>query len=124
VAAGVRPDALVQSASDEFERYEPGDLDPPPRLVVRTAGAAGGAWWDAVGRNGSYAAAPLPGPPVDAYGCGDAFAAALTFALGDGRGTEAALELAARAGASTLTGRAPFGGLLGGRPASAATTDP
>ena len=40
--AGVQLDALVSSAKDAGERYEPGDLDPPPRLVARTAGRGGG----------------------------------------------------------------------------------
>ena len=41
--ARVELDALVSSGKDEGERYEPGMLTPEPRLVVRTAGAAGGA---------------------------------------------------------------------------------
>src|SRR4051812_13190119 len=42
-AAGVPVDLLVASSVDEGERYEPGELEPPPGLVARTAGAAGGA---------------------------------------------------------------------------------
>ena len=41
--AGVRLDALVSSARDRGERYMAGAIDPPPLLVVRTAGAAGGS---------------------------------------------------------------------------------
>ncbi len=41
--AGVEIDMLVSSAEDEGERYSPGDIEPPPRFVARTAGAAGGA---------------------------------------------------------------------------------
>jgi sugar/nucleoside kinase (ribokinase family) len=48
---------------------------------VRTAGGAGGTY-TIDGARYAYSAAPLPGPVVDAYGCGDAFAAGLTFALG------------------------------------------
>src|SRR2546422_652791 len=40
--AHVELDALVGSAVDPSEAYADGDLDPAPRLVVRTAGAAGG----------------------------------------------------------------------------------
>ena len=40
--AGVELDALVASARDPGERYSPGDLDPSPLHVVRTAGAGGG----------------------------------------------------------------------------------
>ena len=45
---------------------------------------------------------------VDSYGAGDSFAAALAFALARGDGLDDALELAARAGASVLTGRGPY----------------
>ena len=39
---GVQLDALVHSGSDPSERYDAGDLDPPPQLVVTTAGPKGG----------------------------------------------------------------------------------
>jgi ribokinase len=110
-AARVQLDALVASAADEGERYETGQLDPPPRIVVRTAGAAGGRW-ERGGETGRYDATPLPGPIRDAYGCGDSFAAGLTFGLGDRRTLPEALELAARCGAACLTGRGPYEGQL------------
>ena len=40
--AGVELDALVGSGEDEAEVYHPGDLDPPPHVVVTTAGGLGG----------------------------------------------------------------------------------
>src|SRR5437660_5013809 len=62
--AGVQIDMLVSSSRDVGERYKPGDIDPPPRLVARTAGAAGG-WVEAVdGTTTEWTAAPLPRPPV------------------------------------------------------------
>ena len=67
------------------EIYEPGQLDPQPSLVVSTMGRQGGTYV-AGGRSGSYAAAELPGPVVDAYGAGDSFAAGLAFALARGDG--------------------------------------
>jgi len=106
--AGVTLDALVLSGSDPGEAYREGELDPPPRLVVTTLGAEGGRYVSAEGRTGSWAAAPLPGPPVDAYGAGDSFAAALTYALGRGLDVDAALEEAAGAGAAALTSRGPY----------------
>jgi ribokinase len=109
---GVELDALVGSARDPSERYAPGDLDPEPRLVVRTAGAEGGTWEAADGRTGAYAPEPLPGPPVDSYGCGDSFAAGLTFALGRGLDLDEALRLAARCGAACVTGRGAYAGQL------------
>ena len=39
---GVELDALIGSGEDEAERYRPGELDPPPRLVVTTSGGLGG----------------------------------------------------------------------------------
>jgi ribokinase len=110
--ARVKLDGLVGSASDPSEVYRAGDLDPPPRLVVRTEGKEGGSFETDGGRSGRYAASPLPGPMVDTYGCGDSFAAGLTFGLGAGYGIEDALELAARCGAACLTGRGPYEGQL------------
>jgi ribokinase len=105
---GVRLDALVYSDRDEFETAFARALDPPPTLLVATRGAEGGRYETAQGNRGSWPAAPLPGPIADSYGAGDSFAAALTFALAQGRGPEAALAVAARAGAICLTGRGPY----------------
>jgi ribokinase len=110
--AGVQLDAVVGSGKDRDERYEDGLIEPPPRLVVRTAGADGGTYRTSDGRSGIFPAAPPPGPPVDAYGCGDSFAAGLTFALGRGDGVEDALAFAARCGAACLSGRGPYEGQL------------
>ena len=110
--AGVQIDMLVSSSRDVGERYKPGDIDPPPRLVARTAGAAGG-WVEAVdGTTTEWTAAPLPGPPVDAYGAGDSFAAGLTYGLAAGRSPEEALAIGARCGAACVTGRGPYAGQL------------
>ena len=106
--AGVQLDALVSSAGDQGERYAPGDIDPPPLLVVRTAAATGGSFTAASGRGGKWAAAPLPGPPVDAYGAGDSFAGGLTYGLAEGRSAEQAVALGARCGAACVTGRGPY----------------
>jgi ribokinase len=111
--AAVELDALVASDVDAGERYEHGLLAPPPRVVVRTAGPAGGTWETAAGQ-GRYDATPLPGPVRDAYGCGDSFAAGLTHGLGSGLALPAALEHAARCGAACLTGRGPYQGQLTG----------
>ena len=102
--ADVQLDALVGSATDAGERYEPGELDPPPRLVVATSGRLGG--WAQPG--GPFGAATPPGPIEDAYGAGDCFAAGLTFALGRGDEPREALAFAARCGATVVTGRGPY----------------
>jgi len=110
--AGVTIDALVGSRRDPSESYAPGDLSPPPRLVVRTDGDRGGEFW----RDGEvprrFAPAPPPGPVVDAYGCGDSFAAGLAYALAETGAAEAAIAFAARCGAAALTGRGAFQGQL------------
>jgi ribokinase len=107
-AAAVDLDVLVGSGEDEGERYRAGDLDPPPRVVVTTSGRLGG--W--VQPGGPYRPAALPGPVVDAYGCGDSFAAGLTFALARGDSIDDAIVLAARCGAAVLTGRGAYGAQL------------
>jgi ribokinase len=113
VDAGVAVDALVGSAGDAGEAVDDALLTAVrPRWVVATEGAAGGAWRADDGSTGRWAATPLPGAPVDAYGCGDAFAAALTAALAAGRGIEAACALGARVGAALLCERAPAVGDL------------
>jgi ribokinase len=106
---GVQLDALVGSALDTGERYQSGELDPPPMLVVATSGHLGG--WAQPG--GPYAAADKPGQIEDAYGAGDCFAAGLTFALGRGDEAMDAIALAARCGATVVTGRGPYGRQLG-----------
>jgi ribokinase len=107
--AGVELNALVGSGEDEAELYRPGDLVPPPKVAVTTAGGLGG--WLQPG--GPFRPAPLPGQVVDTYGAGDSFAAGLTFALARGDAVEDAVVLAARCGAAVMTGRGPYAGQLG-----------
>ncbi len=106
--AHVELDALVASGRDPGELYSRGDLDPAPRVVLRTMGAAGGEWETRSGERGKWGPAELPGPVRDAYGCGDSFAAGLTYGLGAGWEIERAVELAARCGAACLTGSGPY----------------
>jgi ribokinase len=110
--ADVQLDALVASASDAGERYAPGDIEPAPSLVLRTASAAGGSLTASDGHTTDWDPAPLPGPPVDAYGAGDCFAAGFTFGLGQGLPAAEAIELGARCGAACMTGRGPYAGQL------------
>jgi len=108
----VKIDALVGSAVDPGEAVPAGVLDPEPRYVVRTRGAEGGEWTASEGRTGRWTASMLPGEPIDAYGCGDAFAAGLTFGLAEAGDIDHALEMAARCGAHALCGRGPYEGQL------------
>jgi ribokinase len=103
--AELEVDVLVGSGEDAGERFEPGDLEPPPRIVVTTSGGLGG--WIRPG--GPFRAAPIPGPVSDAYGCGDCFAAGLTYGLGLGQPVDEAVALGARCGAAVLTGRGAYG---------------
>jgi len=77
--------------------------------VVGTAGAHGGSWRTRAGEEGGWAAVAPPGPVVDTYGCGDAFAAGVTFGLAAGIGIHGAIELGARCAAVTLAGEGPYG---------------
>lgn len=106
--ANVQLDALVGSELDKAETYKDGDLSTPPRLVVRTSGPAGGTFQLAGGPLERYEPAALPGPVKDTYGCGDSFAAGLTFALAAGYPPRKAVGLAARCGAAVATGRGPY----------------
>ena len=97
-------DVLVGSAGDVGERVDAFELDPAPRYVVTTSGSLGG--WIRPG--GPFRAAPLPGPIADAYGCGDCFAAGVTFGLGAGWAVDDAVGFGARCGAMVLTSRGPY----------------
>lgn len=112
LAGGVVADVLVASGHDEKERAGLDALPPPRLATVLTDGARGGRWEGAGGAGGSWPVAPPPGPPVDAYGCGDSFAAGLTYGLAAGMELPAALDLAARCGAACLTGRGPYAAQL------------
>jgi len=106
--AAAELDALVHSGTDLAERYEAGQLDPEPKLVVTTMGREGGRFV-AGERSGAFAAAPLPGALADAYGAGDSFAAGLAFALGRGDDVEEALNFASQCGAVAMTVRGAYG---------------
>ncbi|MEA2283757.1 MAG: ribokinase [Solirubrobacteraceae bacterium] len=110
--AGVALDVLVRSRLDPGECHAGEDLDPAPRRIVSTAGGEGGSWTGADDTSGRWHTLDPPGPRRDAYGAGDSFAGALTWALGDGRTLDDALQVAARAGAAKLTGRAGYDGQL------------
>ena len=103
--AAVQVDVLVGSGEDAAERFESGELEPEPQIVVTTAGALGG--WIRPG--GPFRAAALPGPVSDAYGCGDCFAAGLTYGLALGKAVVEAVALGAQCGAAVLTGRGAYG---------------
>ena len=107
--AGVPLDALVRSAFDPGERYNDGDVTPPPDVVVATERDAGGRWEARDGTSGRYDPVDPPGPVRDTYGCGDAFAGGFTAGLGGALDVPAALALGARCGARVATLDGPYG---------------
>lgn len=133
IAGGVVPDVLVASERDEkelagIEAFEaalggtgaaeggaaagasaPGSGPAGPRYTVFTRGGEGGHWRGTDGSSGTWEAVQPPSAPVDAYGCGDSFAAALAYGLGAGLPIERTIALAARCGAWCVTGRGPYG---------------
>ena len=108
VESHVPLDALVASAADPSEQHDPAALPIDPKVTVLTEGDSGGRYTTSDGTTGRYPATQPPGPTVDAYGCGDSFAAGLAYALGDGRPLDDALSLAARCGAHCRAGRGPY----------------
>ena len=107
-ASDVNLDALVRSAKDPGEQQAEEHFDQAPDIVVSTAGKEGGEWVSEDRTSGRFKAAELPGPPQDAYGAGDSFAAGLTFGLGADMPIDEALVVASRCGAYKLAGRAPY----------------
>jgi ribokinase len=112
---GVELDVLILSAHDEVERREAARAGTEAALVVLTDGARGGTYRSRSGESGSWASVAPAGDPVDSYGCGDSFAAGLTYALGAGLSVPDSLALAARCGAACLTGSGPYERQLGAR---------
>ena len=102
---GVPLDALALSGDDAIERRAAARAQDEAELVVSTEGERGGCSGCEIG---TLAMIHKPGDPVDSYGCGDAFAAGLTYGLGAGMSVPAALALAARCGAVCVTGRGPY----------------
>lgn len=105
---GVRLDALVLSGEDEIELRAAASTQADAELVVWTEGARGGRYRLRSGDSGRWSAAQPPGDRADSYGCGDSFAAGLTYGLAVRMGLADALDLAARCGAVCLTGRGPY----------------
>jgi ribokinase len=108
IGHGVQLDALVLSAHDETERREADRAQREVALLVLTDGVRGGSYRTRSGDTGTWAAAVPPGDPVDSYGCGDSFAAGLTYGLGVGLSVPESIALGARCGAMCLTGSGPY----------------
>jgi ribokinase len=105
---GVPVDALVLSGDDQIELRAAHGAEGAAELVVWTEGERGGRYRQRGGETGRWAAVAPPGERADSYGCGDSFAAGLTYGLAAGLDVARALGLAARCGAACLTGRGPY----------------
>lgn len=123
--AAVPLEALIGSALDPAEHYNPGDLDPAPALVIATEGSAGGRVLPGDGSPSQRFAAPQRLRPVrDTYGAGDSFAAGVTAGLAAGWELATALSLGCHCGASCLDGRGPYPGQLRRRPSDGRLSAP
>jgi ribokinase len=105
---GVALDALVLSGDDAIELRAAAPVLDEAQLVVWTEGERGGHYRRRDGASGRWEAAQPPGARADSYGCGDSFAAGLTYGLGAGLELANALALAARCGAVCSTGHGPY----------------
>lgn len=110
---GVELDALVLSGEDSEERGEAARVGREAAVTIETEGSRGGSYGTRAGESGRWTASEPPGPPVDSYGCGDSFAAGLTYGLVRGLGLAGAIELGARGGAECAAMRGPYGGGAG-----------
>ncbi|MFL0730341.1 MAG: PfkB family carbohydrate kinase [Prochlorococcus sp.] len=102
--AAIQLDLLIGSGLDAGEHVPDGALLPAPRLRIATSGAMGGQAWP----GGRYRAVPLQSPLVDAYGCGDSFAAGVTAGLAAGWNAEQAISLGAHCGAKCAIHFGPY----------------
>ena len=103
--AGVSIDALIGSGLDPGELVDPDQLNPAPHTMIRTEGAAGGLSLP----GGRFEPAPLPGPMVESYGCGDSFAAGVVTGLAARWTLANAIALGAQCGAACATRFGPYG---------------
>lgn len=105
-AAGIKVDALLMSQHDQAENYQPGDLEPEPGIVIATDGINGSQ----VLGGKHYPIEPVPADKLaDTYGCGDSFAAGITYALGQKMSLDDAIKLASQAAAEAARRRGAHG---------------
>jgi ribokinase len=101
LSAAPTVDATVFSTHDRDEQRWASDWEGHSTLMVATEGKAGGHWSGA--STGRWESVPPPGPIRDSYGCGDSFAAGVTFGLASGESIGEATAIGARCGAEMLT---------------------
>ncbi len=97
-------DALIGSGLDPDEQIPDQALSNPPALRIATEGAKGGRSWP----GGRFQAVTLKQPVVDAYGCGDSFAAGVVAGLSANWSVEQAISLGSHCGAHCATHFGPY----------------
>ena len=103
--SNIKLDALIGSDLDPDEKQvRKRILQPAPKLRIATQGAMGGEAWP----GGRFEAFKLNSKVVDAYGCGDSFAAGVTAGLSSGWETQEAISLGAHCGAECATHLGPY----------------
>lgn len=106
-AAGVTVDVIVGSVKDPRENRSLAAYAIPPRALILTDGAGGGAIETAAGTT-RFAAPVVSTPIVGQYGAGDTFAAALTYYAAQEMSLAEACSRAAHHGAAVLAGINPI----------------
>ncbi len=102
--AKVKLDALIGSGLDPDEKARSKELIIKPKLRIETRGKWGGEVWP----GGKYKSFRLRKPMIDAYGCGDSFAAGVTAGLSAGWEINYAISLGANLGANCATHFGPY----------------
>ena len=93
------------SQNDSHEKYQNGELSPEPRLIVKTNGNMPGV----ATKFGEFSPKNVSKDDFkDTYGCGDSFAAGLTYGLAKFDDTAKALEVAIQAGADAAIRQGAF----------------
>ena len=102
--ANVKLDLLISSRLDPGENYKTKEINPMPRIRIKTSGGSGGEAWP----GGKYKAVKLDSKVIDTYGCGDKFAAGVTTGMAANWNIQKALSLGAHCGANCATYFGPY----------------
>tara|TARA_Y100001968_G_scaffold273377_1_gene266061 strand:- start:652 stop:1497 length:846 start_codon:yes stop_codon:yes gene_type:complete len=102
--SNVEIDVLIGSGKDPDEKIDIDTLTIKPKKIIYTDGERGGE----VLEGGRYNAIPLEDPLIDAYGCGDSFAAGLTSGLAARFNLEEAISMGAYCGARCASYFGPY----------------
>ncbi len=97
-------DVLIGSALDQQEQREAQKIFPLAKIQISTQGERGGI----VSPGGRYEAKHIDQKPIDSYGCGDTFAAAVTAGISAGWNIEKAISLGCHYGAECVSHLGPY----------------